>query len=366
MSKRQINNHIRDSIDVIKKHQSDNGAYVACPNFNTYNYCWLRDGSFIAYAMDVSGEHASSAAFLSWCNKAIMSMEKSVEELLEALEDGAFVEQSKYPPARFNLDGSLEGSDWPNFQLDGYGTWLWALTQHMELTGKKEIPREYLDSVLLVVKYLKKCWGHECYDCWEEHGDKVHPSTLACIYGGLKAVSPYLNDPSIDNTVDAIRLYITSYCMHDGALVKYMGSDQVDSSLLWLSVPFEVFAPTSSVMEDTVKRIEHDLTHDCGVHRYQKDTYYGGGEWLLLSAWLGWHYTMCGRLDDAILQRDWVESQVDDEGHMTEQVLNHVNKPEKIAEWQALWGQVANPLLWSHAMYLVLANAIESLGKSLR
>jgi len=26
------------------------------------------------------------------------------------------------------------------------------------------------------------------------------------------------------------------------------------------------------------------------MHRYADDTYYGGGEWVLLATWLGWYY----------------------------------------------------------------------------
>ena len=40
------------SIDIIKENQAASGAYVASPSFPTYHYCWLRDGSYIAYAMD--------------------------------------------------------------------------------------------------------------------------------------------------------------------------------------------------------------------------------------------------------------------------------------------------------------------------
>ena len=44
------------------------------------------------------------------------------------------------PPARFALDGSTVADDWPNFQIDGYGTWLWALGQHLLSTGQDAVP----------------------------------------------------------------------------------------------------------------------------------------------------------------------------------------------------------------------------------
>jgi len=41
----------------------------------------------------------------------------------------------------------------------------------------------------LVANYLTALWQLPCYDCWEEYPDKMHPHTLAAIYGGLKAHS---------------------------------------------------------------------------------------------------------------------------------------------------------------------------------
>ena len=40
-----------------------------------------------------------------------------------------------YLPARYNLDGTRHEDDWWNFQVDGYGTWLWALERHLGRTG---------------------------------------------------------------------------------------------------------------------------------------------------------------------------------------------------------------------------------------
>jgi hypothetical protein len=32
--------------------------------------------------------------------------------------------------------------------------------------------------------------------------------------------------------------------------------------------------------------------------------------------------------------------------------------PNNLKPWLKKWGKVANPLLWSHAMYIILVNAI--------
>src|SRR5512136_91991 len=59
------------SIEIILANQSPSGAYVASPNFPTYHYCWFRDGSFVAYAMDLAGQHESAACFHTWAARAV-------------------------------------------------------------------------------------------------------------------------------------------------------------------------------------------------------------------------------------------------------------------------------------------------------
>ena len=51
------------SVEIILQNQSATGAYLASPNFDTYRYCWFRDGAFIAYAMNLAGEHESAQRF---------------------------------------------------------------------------------------------------------------------------------------------------------------------------------------------------------------------------------------------------------------------------------------------------------------
>src|SRR5690606_16230306 len=86
------------------------------------------------------------------------------------------------------------------------------------------------------------------------------------------------------------------------------------------------------------------------------DVFYGGGQWLLLTCLLGWNEAVAGDTDAARERLRWVAAQADADGHLPEQVGQHLLHPEHEAEWVARWGQVASPLLWSHVMYLILAD----------
>ena len=76
------------SIQIIKKGQYESGAYIASPNFPTYQYCWLRDGSFTAYAMDRAGEYSSADAFFRWVGRTIQKHSGKVEEIEQRLKSG--------------------------------------------------------------------------------------------------------------------------------------------------------------------------------------------------------------------------------------------------------------------------------------
>ena len=133
----------------------------------------------------------------------------------------------------------------------------------------------------------------------------------------------------------------------------------MDASLIGMFVPYGVFAPDSAEAQTTIQRIEKDIHYtDGGVYRYLQDTYYGGGEWLLLTCWLGWYYAEKGDMQKARNLLRWVESQADENGWLAEQVQEHLLAPDYLQEWEERWGKIASPLLWSHAMYLILCDAV--------
>ena len=331
---------------------------MASPAFEQYKYCWMRDGSFIAWSMDISGQTESAGRFFDWADTVISGKTGNVYRMLAIRDKGEKLMNSDYLPARYHMDGTDANDEWPNFQLDGYGTWLWALCRHIKITGNKLLVEKYSKSIRAIVDYLASFWCMPCYDCWEENGDKIHTSTLACIYGGLNSISAYLREPNVSDIAGAIKSYILTHCTGNGRLLKYPGSEDIDSSLLWATLPFNVLDVSDQIMRNTVMEIEKRLLHDRGVHRYSEDTYYGGGEWPLLSCWLGWYYAGIGLESEAAGILRWTESHADGNGQMPEQILEHVNKTEYISKWKESWGEPAMPLLWSHAMYLILSHKL--------
>lgn len=350
-------NLFHHSIDIILKNQSPSGAFIASPNFETYAYSWFRDGAFVAYAMDRVGEHDSAGRFQGWVSAAVNKRAAVVKRALDKAHSGEALDQSDFLDTRYALDGKSGEEEWPNFQLDGFGTWLWGLTEHHRLS-KRSLPEEWLNAADLVADYLVALWPRPCFDCWEEFPDRIHPHTLAAIYAGLQAHAE-LTSADHEDCLAEIKAFIQDRGQMNGHYVKYIGSDLVDASLLGLAVPYGVVDPQDPRMMATVSRIEETIVRQGGLHRYAADTYYGGGAWVLLTAWLGWYYVCTGRRGDAEAALAWVEAQSDVAGNLPEQVPTGLNDPAYYQPWRKRWGDIACPLLWSHAKYLILYCALQ-------
>jgi GH15 family glucan-1,4-alpha-glucosidase len=211
-------------------------------------------------------------------------------------------------------------------------------------------------AVDLVVRYLEAVWQSPNYDCWEEFPDEVHPATLAAIYGGLTSVRALDTSLVPDGLPEAIRDFTLKHCIAaNGHFMKYLGNDAVDASLLWTALPYPLVSVNDTRFQTTLAKIERDLLRPGGgVYRYKADTYYGGGEWLLLTAWLAWVYVELDRVEESRRLLEWIEAQALPNGEMPEQVSEHLLDASYYPNWQAKWGTPACPLLWSHAMYLIL------------
>jgi len=346
------------SVDVIRAGQTPSGAYLASPSFPTYRYTWFRDGAFVAYAMQLAGERDSARRFHEW---AIATIEREAPAAAAAIarsQAGLLITDGPVLRARYSPDGAVADTGWPNFQLDGLGTWLWSLEAFMR--GARDALPGMAHAVDIVASYLSQLWRTPCFDCWEEHGDQIHVSTLAAIYGGLTAAATLLGAPRWAGEAAAVRDFVLTKGTFEGVLRKHLRTNLVDASLMWVSTPFRLLQPDDPLMRRTVDTLIGTLTGPSGgIRRYAGDSFYGGGQWVLLTAHLGWYQTEIGDAQRARDRLAWVEAAADPAGLLPEQVLDGVDRPDQLAEWTAKWGPVAKPLLWSHASYLILRHVLD-------
>jgi GH15 family glucan-1,4-alpha-glucosidase len=347
--------------------QDAGGAYPASPSFSAYRgYSWLRDGAFIADAMSAAGEARSASLFFGWCSRTLVARAPDIHRVVVAARSGAPVPDAEMLPTRFTLDGGAGDAEWWDFQLDGYGLWLWAALTHVERHDLDASP--WRRALELTVDYLVSSWDRPCYDWWEEHIEEVHVSTLGSIEAGLRAaagsgVLDAKRRQAAAGAADAAARLVRERGTVDGHLVKWLGSTAVDASLAALIAPLHTVPGDSALGRATLAELERQLVVDGGTHRFTTDTYYGGGQWPLLSCFMGLAQLASG---DAVRARellDWAAGTVRESGTMPEQVADHLIDPTFVAEWVQRWGASADPLLWSHAMFLRLAVELGVVGR---
>lgn len=315
-----LDDSVKKSLAIIAENQQESGAYPASPNYKPYNYTWFRDGSFVADGMSRAGQANSAERFFAWGTKVILDRK-------DVILSGGVLD------ARFTYDGHESKEAWGNFQLDGYGVFLWALKGHIDRHGL--LAGDYKDVVELLQYYLATHWQEPCFDWWEERLG-VHAATLACVYAGLKA----FDHPEAETVKAAIDLT----------------NERLDASLLVCALFDAVDHDDFSL---TLQKIEDELvSRDGGVHRYQDDVYYGGGEWPILSAMLGLYYLKIGRTAAARALLMWCDNQADESHSIPEQSQAHLLHPDEFDTWVKQSGSPATPLLWSHGMVLTLATEL--------
>jgi GH15 family glucan-1,4-alpha-glucosidase len=285
---------------VIADGQTPQGAYSAAPTFGPYrDYCWFRDGSFIADAMSRAGETSSAERFFDWGAEIVCGKPAGPWD------------------ARDRLDGSPDQTSWwPHDQLDGTGLWAWAIRNHVARQG---VASRWDDAIELVTAFLSSHWSDSCVDWWEER-EGVHAVTVGSIWAGIGG--------------DELARVSRAAC----------SEERLDGSHAFLVV-------LGLVDGSHLERSEREL----GYHRHAADEYYGGGEWPILAAFTGWARHTLGL--DASAQLAWIEAAAQEDGMLPEQTGERL-RPGRYRPWVERWGEPAVPLLWSHAMYLTLLDVL--------
>jgi GH15 family glucan-1,4-alpha-glucosidase len=350
------------SIRLITELQTPEGAYPASPTFSAYvGYSWLRDGAFIADGASAAGQVESASRFFDWCAAVTVRRAEKIRWIVDESRAGRPPGPEHMLPARFTFAGDDGADEWWDFQLDGYGTWLWALVEHLERHGLDG--SRYREAAQLTAEYLLVSWWRPCYDWWEEHSQHVHVSTLACIAAGLEAIARagLVDDDTtraIGDETARLRRLVAERGTKDGHLIKWFGSTAVDGSLAAAIAPLGFTDAASDVARRTIDVLEAHLVVDGGVHRYLGDTFFGGGQWPLLSCFLGLAHLAAGDRDRADELLQYAAATATPELDLPEQVPGHLIAPGMRQEWIDRWGPVATPLLWSHAMFLRLGIAL--------
>jgi glucoamylase len=314
------------------------GGIIAAPCMEPeYRFCWPRDATYSAYALDVCGFHAEAARFYEWCARA------------QEPEGGLY--------QRYYIEAKLRGPCWSS-QIDEIATVVWGIGRHYELTRDISFVRSLWPLTKRAASFLLTEMDENSslvssVGLWEEEFGS-HTYSNSAVYNALKTsarIATLMQQNALSKQWNAAAEKVKSGLLSlawDKGKERFMKrcnprDDNLDASLLGIAYPFEVLPFDDERIRKTVSALEHSFNFETGgIGRYPGDEYYGGNAWVLTTMWLALYYKKLGNIQKTDLLIDWVVNHSTDLNMLSEQVDKSNGKPIS-----------AVPLAWSHAFFVV-------------
>jgi oligosaccharide amylase len=366
------------SLLTIRTHVDDGGAIIAATDWDiisyswdTYAYCWPRDGALVAMALDRAGYGELARRFFTFCRQVLDPYEGYFLHKFTPMGDLA---SSWHPWMGPDKQPQLP------IQEDETGLVLMALWRHYQTHRDIEFIKLLYRPVIratadFMIEYRNKKTRLPLpsYDLWEErHG--VHAYTIASVWAGLDAAARFAHTFNQQEVSDACRQaaeeiknaalvhlwddekgYFSRMLLPSGG-TSYGRDSILDASILALSL-YGMLDPNDPKMRATAEAIHSRLwckTPVGGLARYENDTYQQasqdtqrvpGNPWFICTLWLAQYYISAAEsradLDKAKGLLRWVEQRVLPGGLLAEQAHPYSGAPISVA-----------PLSWSHAEYV--------------
>ena len=109
------------SVKSMLSHQVASGAFFASMDFAPYRYCWLRDGSFTAFALDRAGEQEAAEKFHRWAAAAVAGIAPTIRAATERRLAGGTNDAASMPPARYTVEGAVDATAGPTSRWTATG-----------------------------------------------------------------------------------------------------------------------------------------------------------------------------------------------------------------------------------------------------
>jgi len=267
------------------------GAMVASPTFGLpeevggernwdYRYCWIRDASFLIYAMMRLGHTGEARAFMEWVEARCGELNPDGSlQILYGVDGRHDLPEETLP----HLEG-YQGS-WPvrignaaagQLQLDIYG----ELLDSVYLYNKYGEPISYSlwRNMARLVNWVCRHWREPDEGMWEVRAGRrefVH-SRLMCWVAVDRAIR-IARERSFPGPIadwlrirDAIYEDIIENCWdrEQGIFVEYKGSREVGASVLLMPL-VKFISPRDPLWLSTLQAVERELVDDSLVYRYK-------------------------------------------------------------------------------------------------
>jgi oligosaccharide amylase len=336
----------RSSVLQLRHCTGANGAIIASPDTrslvaagDTYNYCWWRDGGYIAKAMDEVGLYENAGRFLEFARQC-------------QGPDGSYFHRH-FP------DGAI-GSTWhppPFLQIDQTATVVAAVWHHFKRGADPDVLLDLWPVVKSAANFLVHFRDAETrlpapsFDLWEERMG-IHAYSTAAVAHALERAARIAGEIGKDSSDwRAASREITEHAVGqfwDEAHGKFVRSiaprdEKIDASIL-LALKLGLLPWDDPRTRRAVDTIEQRLwcSTQGGLARYEGDQYYGKeNPWIMCTLWLAEARLRLG--DRARCQEliEWTATHATPTRLLSEQIDSATGEPKS-----------ATPLTWSHSTFV--------------
>jgi GH15 family glucan-1,4-alpha-glucosidase len=280
-----------------------------------YRYCWLRDSTFVLYALMSGGFKAEALAWRDWLLRAVAGDPSKLQIMYGPAGERRLPEFEV--PWLPGYEGSrpvrIGNAAVSQLQLDVYG----EMMDTMYLARRVGIPPEpdawTLQRALL--KFLEGNWDQPDEGIWEVRGPRrqfTHSKVAAWLAfdRAIKTVEKFGEEGPVERWRDVRDRLHTEICTqgYDASrrtFTQYYGSKELDAALLLLPL-VGFLEPEDARVRGTVDAIERELMHGGFLRRYTTSDDgkvdglpEGEGVFLACTFWLADNYVLLGRIDEA-------------------------------------------------------------------
>jgi GH15 family glucan-1,4-alpha-glucosidase len=298
-----------------------------------YRFCWLRDATYTLYALMIGGYTEEAAAWRNWLLRAVAGDPSSLhimygmrgERRLPELELPWLPGYENSRPVRVGNAAATQ------FQLDVYGEVMDSLHLARRAGLANDADAWALQQALL--GHLEQAWREPDEGVWEVRGPRrhfTHSKVMAWVAfdRAVKAVERYGASGPVDRwrqLRDEVHAEVCreGFDAHRNTFTQYYGSEELDASLLMISLVGFLPATDPRVV-GTVTAIERELMWNGFVQRYVTKEHIDGlppgeGVFLACTFWLADNYALQGRDDEAVQIFERLLSLRNDLGLLAEQ-----------------------------------------------
>lgn len=280
-----------------------------------YRFCWLRDATFMLYALMLGGFTGEARAWRDWLLRAVAGDPARLQIMYGASGERRLTERTLgwlpgYEGSRPVREGNAASDQ---FQLDVYGEVMDSL--HVARRVGIEADGDAWGLQRALMDFLEGAWVLPDEGIWEVRGPRrhfTHSKVMAWVAfdRAVAAVERFGHEGPVDRW-RALREQVRRDVLDHGfdadlgAFVQSYGSTELDASLLM--IPLVGFLPADDPrMTGTVAAIRERLTVDGFVMRYGPGARgevdgidEGEGAFLPCSFWLVDNLAMAGRTAEA-------------------------------------------------------------------